>query len=218
LDAKDSTADKPVRRRKQQRTVDTRLKIVKAALAEFAMVGFDSASTRRIADAANVPHSLVIYHFKSKDQLWYETIKESVQWYTRRDFGVFPPLAEDDPTARLKRVFAHFIRFSADHPDFFRALTHENALASERLVWLAKHHVGPTLEQSTELIRRAQALGTFVEGDPLTLMYLFLGSATSPYRSAREIELITGKSTHDPAAIQRHIETCERLFFRTPKA
>ncbi|MDB5426742.1 MAG: hypothetical protein JWR43_717, partial [Phenylobacterium sp.] len=218
MSATGSAQPKPARRRQQQRSVDTRLKIIRAALSQFALLGFDGASTRGIAEAAEVPHSLVIYHFHTKEELWYETVKEAVRWYTRRSFGVVGPVREGDPVRRLKRNFAHYIRFSAEYPDFFRMLTRENALASERLEWLVTNHVGPTLAHTTELIRRAQALGAFVEGDPLSLQYLFLGSATSPYRSAREIELLTGEAPDTEDAIRRHIELCERLFFRTPQA
>ena len=218
MSATGSTQLKPPRRRLQQRTIDTRLKITRSALSEFALMGFDGASTRGIAAAAGVPHSLVIYHFHSKDELWYETVKEAVQWYARREFGVVGPVKDGDPVRRLKRNFAHYIRFSAEYPDFFRMFTRENAVASQRLTWLVDNHVRPTLGHTTELIRRAQALGAFVEGDPLKLLYLFLGAATSPYRSAREIELLTGRSPNSEDAIRRHIETCERLFFRTPPA
>ncbi|MDB5482624.1 MAG: hypothetical protein JWO83_3677 [Caulobacteraceae bacterium] len=216
MSATGSTQPKPARRRQQQRTVDTRLKIIRAALSEFALLGFDGASTRGIAEAAEAPHSLVIYHFHTKDELWYETVKEAVRWYARRNFGVIGPVRDGDPVRRLKRNFAHYIRFSAEYPDFFRMLTHENTLASERLAWLVTNHVGPMANHMTELIRRAQALGAFVEGDPLSLLYLFLGSATSLYRSAREIELLTGEAPNTEPAIRRHIELIERLFFRTP--
>jgi TetR/AcrR family transcriptional regulator len=216
MSATGSTQPKPARRRLQQRTVETRLKIIRSALSEFALLGFEGASTRGIAEVAGVPHSLVIYHFRSKDELWHETVKEAVQWYARRNFGVVGPVKDGDPVRRLKRNFARYIRFSAEYPDFFRMLTHENALASERLTWLVTNHVAPTLGHTTELIRRAQALGAFVQGEPLKLLYLFLGAATSPYRSAREIELLTGQSPNSEQAIKRHIELCERLFFRTP--
>ena len=215
----ESTQPKPVRRRRQQqRSVDTRLKIIRSALSEFALLGFDGASTRGIAEAAGVPHSLVVYHFHSKDELWHEAVREAVKWYARRNLGVIGPVKDGDPVRRLKRNFARYVRFSAEYPDFFRMLTRENALGSERLTWLVTNHVGPTLTYTTELIRRAQALGAFVEGDPLQLLYLFLGSATSPYRSAREIELLTGRTPNSEQAIKRHIELCERLFFRTPPA
>ncbi|SFI56884.1 TetR/AcrR family transcriptional regulator [Caulobacter sp. UNC279MFTsu5.1] len=206
----------PVRRRKQQRTVDTRLKIIKAALSEFALRSFDGATTRGISDAAQVPHSLVLYHFRNKEQLWYETVREVVSWYTRRGVGSSRSRSSKDAAARLRRDFDYYIRFCAENPDFFRLLTHENTQASDRLTWFVTHHVGPTVGRTTRLIAQAQAEGRFVEGDALTLLYLFLGAATSPYRSAREIELLTGTRPDVEAAINAHIATCERLFFRTP--
>ena len=209
---------KPVRRRKQQRTIDTRQKIMEAALAEFALRGFEGTSTREIAESACVPHSLVIYHFGTKEDLWYETVRDAVGSYTRRSFGEGSGGTGDgDPTVRLKRIFARYIRFSAKFPDFFRMMTHENLVQSKRLSWLVKNHVEPMTAQMTQLIRRAQRQGTFVKGDPVRLLYLFLGVATSPYRSARELELLTGKAQDAPSAISSHIAMCESLFFLTAK-
>jgi hypothetical protein len=123
---------------------------------------------------------------------------------------------DGDPVRRLKRNFAHYIRFSAEYPDFFRMLTHENTLASDRLTWHVNNLVSPTVSHLIEPIKKAQAIGAVVEGDPLTLIYVFIGSATAPFRSSREIELLTGQAPNTEEAIQRHIELCERLFFRTP--
>jgi AcrR family transcriptional regulator len=214
VDAPNPTA----RRRKQQRTIDTRRKIIHAALTDFALVGFEGSSTRRIAELAAVPHSLVLYHFKNKEDLWYNTVQETVQWYTRTELGKIGPAKAGDPVRRLKRIMTRYIRFSAKFPDFFRMLTHENMVGSPRLRWLVNQHVGPTVAHVSELIRRGQAIGAVVEGEPITLVYLFLGTATSPYRSAREIELLTGARPDTESAINRHIEVCERLFFRAPPA
>jgi AcrR family transcriptional regulator len=210
------TTKAPMRRRKQQRTVETRLKIIKAALSEFALRRFEGATTRGIAEVAQTPHSLVLYHFKSKDELWYETVKEAVSWYAQRDWGLSGSAPESDVVARLRLNFHRYVRFCAENPDLFRLLTHENVLASERLTWFVEHHVAGLVSRTTDLIRRAQAQGAFVEGDPLTLLYCFLGAATSPYRSAREIELLTGSRPDNAEDIERHAALCERLFFREP--
>ena len=184
-------------------------------MSEFALFGFEGATTRGIAEAADAPHSLVLYHFNNKEDLWYETVREVVRWYASQSLGTAMP-GEPDPVRQLKGVFSHYIRFSAEYPDFFRMLTHENKLDSERLTWHVKTHLAPIVAHTTGLIRKAQALGAFVEGDATTLLYLFLGSATSPYRSAREIELVTGKTPNTPKAIKNHVALCEALFFRTP--
>lgn len=212
-----SKSNKPAPRRQQQRTIETRQKIIKAALAEFALRGFENTSTREIAQRAHVPHSLVLYHFGCKEDLWYEMVKETVGHYTRYSFGEpgAPASGTGDPAARLKKILARYIRFSAAFPDFFRVMTHENLVESKRVTWLVKNHVEPLAKHLTELIRRAQSQGLFVEGDPLHLLYIFLGAATVPYRSARELELLTGKAQNRPSAIKRHIALCESLFFRT---
>lgn len=216
MKANDTQPTTVVRRRRQQRSIDTRLKIVKAALSEFAKYGFDGASTRGIAQAAEMPHSLVIHHFKGKDDLWHATVTETVKWYIDRVF-----LPDDDgrtgPAERLRHYCAEYIRFSASHPDFFRMMTLENTLDSERLQWLVEDHVDSTVARVTAIIAAAQAEGTFVAGDPIRLLYMFLGAATSPYRSSAELKLLTGKSPAAPAQIEEHIRTCELLFFREPE-
>jgi TetR/AcrR family transcriptional regulator len=209
-------AAKPLRRRRQQRSIDTRQKIIQAALAEFAKFGFEGASTRRVAMTVGIPHSLVIHHFNNKSDLWYATVKEAVSWYTQR---VYP--AQSDPklssaASQLRYFFTEYIRFSADHPDFFRMMTQENTLRSERLAWLVENHVRETVRRATRLVKQAQREGALVEGDPTQLLYLFLGAATSPYRSAGEIELLTGQDPATPRRVAEHIKFCERLFFREP--
>ncbi len=214
MDATKTLSKLPVRRAKQQRTIETRSKIFRAALSEFALFGFDGASTRRIAETAEVPHSLVLYHFKSKANLWDETVDESVRRYTQSGTGLWSASLDRGPADQLKDHFRHYIQFSAEFPDFFRMLTHENMVQSDRLKVLIDRHTGPNLIRTTELIRRLQNGGQFVEGDPVSLMYMFLGAATAPYRSAREIELLTGKRPDTKTAIEQHIKMIERLFFR----
>jgi len=209
-----NSEETPARRAPQKRALETRVKIMKAAMSEFARLGFDDATTRGIAEAAGVPHSLVIYHFRTKEILWYRTVSEAVGWYGRG--GVLPAGEGGDrrPATRLRHFFAHYIRFSAEYPDFFRMLTHENKLGSERLAWHVRNHVEPAVARTAALIRKAQAAGEFVPGDPVTLIYMFLGCATGPYRSGQEIEALTGKSPYAPTRVEEHIATCERLFFR----
>lgn len=212
----DTEKSAPIRRRQQQRSIDTRLKITRAALAQFALLGFDGASTRGIALAAAVPHSLVLHHYKSKTELWYETVSSIIAVYRERmvdDAG----LQEQSAADRLRHFLADYIRFSAAYPDFFCMMTQENLRKSDRLRWLVEHHVGKVAAHLTALIAQAQANGTFVAGDPLQLMYVFLGSATSPYRSAAEIELLTGQSAGDPARVEQHIQICLSLFMRDRK-
>ncbi|MBE7184340.1 MAG: TetR/AcrR family transcriptional regulator [Methylobacterium mesophilicum] len=200
-------------RRRQQRSIDTRKRIVAAALSEFARSGFDGSSTRGIAEAAGIPHSLVLHHFGGKDALWRETVHETVRIYAERitsDGGS----EHDDAASRLRNHFAAYIRFSAQHPDMFRMMTQENTLGSERLSWLVDAHTRALVETVTTLIGRAQADGTFIAGDPLQLLYIFLGAATGPYRSTAELRLLGVDDPASPMRIDAHIAACEQMFFK----
>ena len=61
---------RPRKRAEQQRSLETRVSILNAAIAEFAARGFEGASIRAIADRLGLKHPLITYHYRSKDILW----------------------------------------------------------------------------------------------------------------------------------------------------
>ena len=175
----------------------------------------DALTLDAVAREAGVTKPGVVHHFGTKDGLWHETVREAVSWYRDR---VFDPVDGSSAGERLRWYFREYIRFSAHHPDFFRMMTQENTLRSERLEWLVETHVGATVTRTIAMIEAAQQEGAFIAGDPMQLLYLFLGAATSPYRSSAEIMLLTGRSPEEPAQVEAHVLACERLFFRDPPA
>ena len=69
------------RKRRQRRGDEVRERILAAALECFGASGFEGASTRAIAEKADVTHTLVLYHFQSKEQLWVATVEDVVSKY-----------------------------------------------------------------------------------------------------------------------------------------
>src|SRR5208283_4058743 len=65
-------------RRRQGRSAETRRKILEGALVEFATAGFEGATTRSIAQRAEVPHALVIYHFETKLGIWQAVVERAL--------------------------------------------------------------------------------------------------------------------------------------------
>jgi AcrR family transcriptional regulator len=60
----------PHRRARQDRGLETRDRLVEAALDVFGRRGFEGASTREIAKAAGANLAAIVYHFGSKDALY----------------------------------------------------------------------------------------------------------------------------------------------------
>ena len=59
----------PSRRARRDRGAETRAQLIEAALDVFGRLGFEGASTREIARAANVNLAAIVYHFGGKEAL-----------------------------------------------------------------------------------------------------------------------------------------------------
>jgi AcrR family transcriptional regulator len=80
-------------------------RIVRAAEAHFAEMGFEGASLRQIAGQADVPVALVSYHFKGKLNLYREVFKaRDPDTGAQRLAGLALAEMEDDPDRRLEMI------------------------------------------------------------------------------------------------------------------
>ncbi|MBJ7415202.1 MAG: TetR/AcrR family transcriptional regulator [Niveispirillum sp.] len=208
--------NKPVRRRQQQRAIDTRERIVEAAIAEFAARGFEAASTRAMADAADAKHTLVTYHFNGKEGLWQAAMDRTVKTFTTKQRERLAGLHGVDDAVKLRLVLEDFVRYSAGNLNLHRLMTHSSSGASPQLDAMVGDYLKGYFHLVADLIRSCQAKGQFVEGDPHHLHYLFIGAATRIFMQAPEAARIIGQSPLEPAFIDRHVECCLALFFCEP--
>src|SRR4051812_33123407 len=64
--------------------LETRQRVLQAAGPVFAQVGFDAARVREIAEQARTAPAAVNYHFRSKEQLYVETVRYAAEACTQR--------------------------------------------------------------------------------------------------------------------------------------
>ncbi|MBP7335575.1 TetR/AcrR family transcriptional regulator [Niveispirillum sp.] len=212
----ETPATKPVRRRQQQRAIDTRERIVEAAIAEFSARGFEAASTRAMADAADAKHTLVTYHFNGKEGLWQAAMDRTVKAFTTKQSERLAGLHGVDDVIKLRLVLEDFVRYSAGNLHLHRLMTHLSSGASPQLDALVTDYLKGYFDLVADLIRSCQAKGQFVEGDPHHLHYLFIGAATRIFMQSVEATRIIGRSPLDPGFIDMHVDRCLALFFRDP--
>lgn len=79
-------SQEPINKRKQH--------ILQAAIHVFATVGFEKASMREIAAEAGLTTGAIYHHYKNKDDLFYDAVKESTYFVHK--------LSEKTEDARLK--------------------------------------------------------------------------------------------------------------------
>ena len=201
-------------RRRQQRSTDTRERILQVAFQEFAERGFDGVSTRSIAALAGVQHPLVTHHFESKEGLWKAVLTTVQQNFAEYFVRYVRGEKSDDDVEELRRLQEAYVRFSAANPNYSQLMGYTGRYPGPLLDWLVESQAKTYFQTFTKLISSAQAQGRYVAGDPVHLRYLFIGCVTRILMQAAEAERVMGRSLSAPKFVEEHVRMCCDLFFR----
>jgi AcrR family transcriptional regulator len=187
--------------------LDTRSKLLKAAVTVFGKVGYAGASVRQIADLAGVNHGSIRYHYATKRDLWCASIsylfgmmerdvhRDEAQWRTMT------------PRERIINVTGNYIRFNARYPELRRMVIFETIYQGELSDWLNENFIRPFTDRALATIALAQAQGVYPKHIPaLNIHYINLAAASSVFLMAPEIEKNTGIDVFETSEIERHIE------------
>jgi AcrR family transcriptional regulator len=206
------------RRPARPRSAATRARILAAALPAFARHGFEGASTRQIAAAADVNQGLITYHFAGKLALWQAAVDDV---FARLRASLDERRAEldgADAATRVRLAVRHFVRFSAENPELHRLMAQEGKSDGPRLRWLVERHVRPLFELSTSLIREAQRAGFAPPLEPIHLHYVLIGAAAHPFVVAPEFQLLCGRDPAAAGGIDAYAAAIEQLLLSGRKS
>ena len=176
---------------RERQKLETRRKILQAALDLFAEKGFEGASVRDIAARAGVIHGLIKYHFESKDQLW----KAAVDYLFERQAEEMraPPGYEDlSPSAQARDWIRRYVHYCARHPEHARIMVQESIRDSERLRWAVDKHISPVHAIARELGRQRVASGVYPDIPQHAIIYIIAAAAQSPFMLSSEVALSEG--------------------------
>ena len=201
-----------MKRAEQERSLQTKNKILSAALSEFASTGFDGVSTRAIAKKAEVNHTLISHHFGSKEALWKATAKLCFEIYSEHNFEKRRNMQDAEAPILVKVLLKDFIKFCANYPDIHHFLIQANQGDSERLDWFVENYLRTIYDEELDIIRRAQKLGLAPQGDSMHIRYLLLGAATSIYTFAPQFARLSGKDPFSDEFIEQHVDYVLTLF------
>ena len=195
-----------------ERSQATREKLLAAATAGFARVGYDGYSNRMMAAETGIHHALVTYYFGSKFELWKACLMSMTQDLRVRLAARWPE-AKDD-TDRIRIVFEEFIRHNSRVPQFQALAADAVGRADGRFQWVLDSLGRAAHDTWRDLIASSQKAGRFVEGDPGMLLNIFLGAAVRIYIMAPETQHNLKRSPFDPAFVDEHVATVLSLFFK----
>jgi TetR/AcrR family transcriptional regulator len=200
-----------LKRRQQKRSIDTRLSILKAALSEFAEVGFDAASTRSIGERAAVNFPLITYHFRTKEKLW-RAVAEHAFGEIRTLWDREVP-ADVAPRERVRAEFRIFLRFTIEYPDFHHFMMQESRRDNPRLPWLVETFLHPVMDRVLPQIKSAQKDGQMPASNPVLVYYMLIGMVSVLSSLGAEMRATARLDASDPKVVEAYWALIERTVF-----
>lgn len=209
-----ATASRPYRRARRDRGAETRAQLIEAALDVFGRLGFEGASTREIAKAANANLAAIVYHFGGKEAL-HLAVAEHVAASIMSRVGptlaaAADPAAAASPEAaraaldRLLNTLVEVILGSADAERWARFIVREQ-LQPTAAFDVIYRFLGGAVATGTRLV--ATVLGE-PESDELRLRVFTLMGQVLVFRVAQALVL---RSMQWPAIGDRERETIKRI-------
>lgn len=193
--------------------LDTRSKLLEAAVAVFGKHGFSGSSVRQIADLANVNHGSIKYHYSSKNQLWRAMVAYLFQSMEAAVFQNEAEWARMTAREQLEDHIGSYIRFNAETPEYMRVIMYESISRSERFEWLADNYLRPFTDRAINRVALAQEQGVFrADIPPLNLYYMQISASRSLFFEADELSQQFGIDAFSEIEVQRHIDAVVALF------
>lgn len=171
----------------------------------------EGASTREIAQAAEVNHALIKYHFGSKLDLW----KLAVDCLFRQLEAMSEDAAEVEDVAEKFRIYIRrYVYFCAEYPEHARIMVQEGVSDNERLRWMAKRHIFATKSVSVQTLEMLFDAGYLPRASVVSLRYILNAACQSIFMLAAEVDMVYGITSDHQNQIEAHIDAVTKVFFR----
>ena len=147
---KESSA-KVTRAERREQSLDGMLT---AAIELFAARGYAGVTLDDVATVSGAKRSLILYYFKSKDELWRsaaEAVAMSFNALVRKKLAAVH--GKDERQLQLQTLTANIESF-LEQPNMARFLVHEGGVDGPRLDWLVKHFEFSTVPFGSDKLKR----------------------------------------------------------------
>lgn len=206
-------AAKTARPPQQARSEESRANILDAARKAFAERGFEAANIRDIATDAGVTHTLIRYHFGSKEELWKEVVTHMFQRLDEEMRAGLKGAKGASPQDNLREFLRTYIRYCARNPEHVRIMIMESVHGGDRLEWMIGY-IRKSHQNQTPFLRRLMKDGDIPEVWLVSLFYSISAVCQMPFVLAQSIRGVYGVDILSDEAIEAHTDTVLALLLR----
>jgi AcrR family transcriptional regulator len=123
---------------KDQTKASMKQAILKAAEGVFSDYGYEGTSFRAITERCGAKRALILYHFKSKDELW-KAVAEEVKTRFLTQFGQYYHEVDlQTDLQRSRQLNVAFLKAARDVPEYGRIILHEGLTPNDRIKWMSQ--------------------------------------------------------------------------------
>lgn len=202
-----------VRKPQQARSEESRANILDAARKAFAEKGFEAANIRDIAIDAGVTHTLIRYHFGSKEDLWKEVVTRMFDRLSEEMREGLKGVKGASPQDNLREFLRTYIRYCARNPEHVRIMIMESVHGGDRIDWMIGY-IRQSHQNQTPFLRRLIKDGDLPEVWLVSLFYSISAICQMPFVLAKSIKGVYGVDILSEEAIDAHTDTVLALLIR----
>ncbi len=199
------------KRKEQSRTRLAKAKMIRVATPMFAEKGYGATSVSEIEIKANVKRGMLVYHFKTKRNLWMEVADRVFAPVAKRwEEKLQGSLAQHkSPKEKVEILIRDYVRTAAEFPEighFYRKVSCE---MSWRLEYLVTNYLQPERDYLEQI--NAETLWQ----DPRDLVhwyYILYSSCTAIFSSAPECKMQFGINSLDKDIVEHHADILVNLL------
>jgi AcrR family transcriptional regulator len=191
------------------RAAASRLRILDAALAEFAEKGLAGARVDEIAERGGINKRMLYAYFGNKEDLWLAVLERA--YLAKRDEENLIKVADLAPEEAMSRLVSFNLRYTAAHPEFVALLNQENL---HRATYLSRSDkvralYTPLLGLIRDVLERGAANGVFRAGvDPMQLYVTIIGIGHFYVANHHTLSNILGAGLMAPGALDAREAHC----------
>jgi AcrR family transcriptional regulator len=160
-----------------KRNGDTRDRILRVAIEEFAAKGYSGARVEAICRAARANPRMLYHHFGDKDGLYLSVLEEVLGDLRREELEIAANHEKVEPLDGIMELFDFIQAHFEEHPEFIQLLSGENLLRARFLRRSAKAPIltSPLIDLIAGLLRRGERQGVIRRGiEPLHLYVMMV--------------------------------------------
>jgi len=183
------------------RTADTETRVLDAAEAVFADVGFLGATTAAIAERAGVTKASVHYYFRTKESLHgavLERLKEGLVEL------MLPDLEQEEPLAAVLSAVRRYCQFLADHPRYVRLCLFDTLEGNRHLSNTSMFE--KLIAVTTAALVKGMEQGVFRRVDPQHAIITIDSLCAHFFEHEAELKELFADDCDRETRVERHIE------------